>query len=101
MERKRPGMGQAERHQKKETRWPLNAERTQQSAGLQGGSHVTRKGARRKDNRGQMQLGLDQEKSEQLRYWDPDAQVFVIFQIRQQNLTGLAPVSPVRSSLWP
>ena len=47
MERKRPGMGQAERHQKKETRWPRNAERTQQSAGLQGGSHATRKGARR------------------------------------------------------
>ena len=55
----------------------------------------------RKDNRGEMQLGLDQEKSEQLRYWDPDAQVFVIFQIRQQNITGLAPASLVRCSLWP
>lgn len=43
----------------------------------------------RKDNRGGMHLGLDQEKSEQLWYRDPDAQVFVIFQIKDSK-TSLA-----------
>ena len=74
-ERKRPGVGQAERHREKEARWSLKAERTQQSAGLQGGL-ATRKGAgREKGQQGEMHLGLDQEKSEQLWYWDPDARV--------------------------
>lgn len=57
MERKWPGVGQAERHREEEAVCFMNTVWTQQSAGCRGGTRVTGKGVRR--DKGQQQGNTD------------------------------------------
>lgn len=62
-----------QRGTERKARWSLNAQRTQQSAGLQGeGGHATRKEQGERGPQGKC-IWVDQEKSEQLWYRDPDS----------------------------